>query len=147
MLRRTGVLVDVPVYSHELSVRGPRPPLPEPFARVAERMEANFPRPPGFKTLWLAKSVYLLRGDLPCLPHWHCDIVRDGQGLEAEHYLWQRGAGSATEFKSSEAETLYLAPWWIYSYGPTDWHRPSPAQYTGWRNLIRLTYYKIDKHP
>ncbi len=87
--------------------------------------------------LWLVKSVWLEEGQLPCLPHWHCDIVRDGEGIDAVHYIWQQGCGSRTEFRDG---TL-LEPNVVYSYGAKDEHRPTPATHAGWRNLVRLSYW------
>lgn len=105
------------------------------------------------RTLVDIKIIWLEEGQNPCLPFWHTDCTMD-MGHESrpeKHYIYISGAGSRTRFlweplevgvdlENIDPNKIREIPeqTWV-RYGRQHPHACSPAQFSGWRMLIRVT--------
>lgn len=105
-------------------------------------------------TLVDIKIRYLEAGSHPCKPFWHtdCTMDMDHPSRPECHHLYIAGAGSRTQFlwtplKVAEGWENRITPGmvkqipeetWV-SYGRQHPHRCSPAEFSGWRLLVRVT--------
>lgn len=103
----------------------------------------TFPDLP-YEYTWDIKVHMLMKGQYPCIPNWHRDMVpRDENGkedlsklqLDKKMYLWLSG-GPLTEFR----ETGFVKPEEWHEFTQNDEHRGHPSKYFCWRGLIRATH-------
>lgn len=103
------------------------------------------------------KHQYLRAGQIPAMPWWHLDCVEDpdATGKPENHFLWISGAGSRTEFaigniaypcsrrelqtQANQLPTWFAPERWLITYGRTNVHRATPARFSGYRTLLRIT--------
>lgn len=113
-------------------------------------------------TLVDIKPMYLSLGQMPCMPNWHIDTVKDPRHPSKEelHHLIVFGSGCLTEFVCQDIEiplsenppkdihqavtkekpvNKTIEPGKLVTYGRHGIHRGVPATKAGPRLLIRIT--------
>ena len=125
----------------------------------------KFPVLSGFKYCLLdVKPRPLNKGEMPCIPDWHIDIV-DNPSKNSDtdvHFLYTLGCGCPTLFLKSptlinlpapplsaipainrslkDPEAAAIEEGRIYTFTRNHLHKCQPAQFSGWRLLVRKTY-------